>query len=51
MENDNATVDEILEENFYEWKIEDWNKLENKKEYSSEFEIGGSKWYSIIYIK
>ncbi|KAG4101998.1 cysteine proteinase [Neocallimastix lanati (nom. inval.)] len=51
MENDNATVDEILEENFYEWKIEDWNKLENKKEYSSEFEIGGSKWRILLFPK
>lgn len=44
MENDNAAVDEIVEESFHEWIIEDWNKLENKKEYSPEFMIGGYKW-------
>jgi len=44
MENDNATVAEVYAESFFEWEIEDWSKLENKKEYSPEFIIGDYKW-------
>jgi ubiquitin carboxyl-terminal hydrolase 7 len=51
MENDNAVTDEVVEENYYEWVIEDWDKLENKKEYSPEFIIGGYRWRILLFPK
>jgi ubiquitin carboxyl-terminal hydrolase 7 len=51
MENDNATVAEVYAESFFEWEIEDWSKLENKKEYSPEFIIGDYKWRILLFPK
>lgn len=47
IEEDNEKVDEINEENYYEWEIKDWNSLEfncNNK-CSPEFSIAGYNWY------
>jgi len=44
MENDTAVVDEVVAESFYEWVIEDWDKLSEKREYSPEFTIGDYRW-------
>ncbi|KAG4101427.1 hypothetical protein H8356DRAFT_1289411 [Neocallimastix lanati (nom. inval.)] len=35
----------IKEENYFEWRIDDWEKLKNCWEYSPEFNIGGYEWY------
>jgi len=51
MESDNAVADEIIEENFYEWVINDWDSLLNKKEYSPDFIIGGYKWRILLFPK
>ncbi|ORX47578.1 cysteine proteinase [Piromyces finnis] len=49
METDNAMVDEVVDESYYEWVIEDWDKLIEKKEYSPEFIIGGYKWRILLF--
>jgi len=46
IEDDN--VHEIIAEDYYEWKIEDWNSI-GQKEYSPEFIIGNNKWYFLLY--
>ncbi|KAL6599212.1 hypothetical protein U3516DRAFT_562995 [Neocallimastix sp. 'constans'] len=50
IEEDNEKVDEINEENYYEWEIKDWNSLEfncNNK-CSPEFSIAGYNWGIIL---
>lgn len=34
---------EVVNEGYYEWKIEDWNSLQIE-EFSDEFEINNNKW-------
>ena len=44
MDKDTPVTKEVVGEKLYEWTIENWNSLTEKKEYSPEFEIGGYKW-------
>jgi len=49
MESDTAPADEVVDEGYYEWPIEDWDSLLEKKEYSPEFKIGGYKWRILLF--
>ncbi|ORX77620.1 hypothetical protein BCR32DRAFT_295511 [Anaeromyces robustus] len=48
LKDDNIKNEEIIGEDYYEWKIKDWNSLE-KINYSPEFTIGGHKWKIKLY--
>jgi len=43
IKNDNIKEDEIIGEDYYEWVIKDWNKLEDE-EYCPEFTAGNHRW-------
>ncbi|OUM70453.1 hypothetical protein PIROE2DRAFT_68396 [Piromyces sp. E2] len=49
MDSDTAVVDEVVAESYYEWVIEDWDKLCEKREYSPEFTIGDYKWRILLF--
>jgi len=51
MENDTAVADKVVAEGFYEWPIEDWDSLIEKKEYSPEFKIGSYRWRILLFPK
>lgn len=51
MDKDTPVTKEVVGEKLYEWTIENWNSLTEKKEYSPEFEIGGYKWRILLFPK
>jgi hypothetical protein len=47
IKNDNIKEDEIIGEDYYEWVIKDWNKLEDE-EYCPEFTAGNHRWKILL---
>ncbi|ORX83233.1 hypothetical protein BCR32DRAFT_267120 [Anaeromyces robustus] len=47
----NTTNNDCIEENYYEWSIDNWKLIKSSKKviYSPEFEIGGYKWKIHLY--
>lgn len=51
--SDNTNEDEIIDENYFEWEISDWNKLvnySNGPKFSPIFTVGGYRWYFLYHI-
>jgi len=52
MEDDKTVVDDVVVgEDFFEWVIDDWEKLIERKEYSPEFAVGGYRWRLLLFPK
>ncbi|ORX38750.1 hypothetical protein BCR36DRAFT_22785 [Piromyces finnis] len=51
LEKKKTVKDEVIEENYYEWTIDNWKKFKDNKKvvYSPEFEIGGYNWRIFLY--
>jgi len=47
IKNDSVKEEEIVGEDYYEWNIKDWNKLEDE-EYCPEFPAGGHRWKILL---
>ena len=43
MDTKSETDSKIIEEQYHEWKIKDWNALELEN-FSDEYKVGGLKW-------
>ncbi|OUM60848.1 hypothetical protein PIROE2DRAFT_13290, partial [Piromyces sp. E2] len=49
IKSNNNITNKIISEGYYEWKIENWNNIENIK-YGPEFLIGNYKWKILLYL-
>ena len=43
IDSNSETNDEIIDESYHEWKIEDWNALEIEN-LSNDYKVGGQNW-------